>query len=60
MGPHVLSGSSTFASTINYMIPVFGAGLGMLFLGETVGGWEIAALAMILSGVALVKSPVSR
>ena len=50
----------TFASMINYMIPVFGAGFGMLFLGEIVGAWEIAALALILSGVALVKSPVSR
>jgi drug/metabolite transporter (DMT)-like permease len=54
------SAGPTFASTINYMIPVFGTGLGMLFLGETVGVWEIAALAMILSGITLVKSPVSR
>ena len=50
----------TFASMINYLIPVFGAGLGVLFLGEVVGVWEIAALALILSGVALIKSPVSR
>ena len=50
----------TFASMINYLIPVFGAGLGVLFLAEVVDVLEIAALALILSGVALVKGRVTR
>jgi drug/metabolite transporter (DMT)-like permease len=50
----------TFASMINYLIPVFGAGFGMVLLDESVGWLEMAALALILSGIALVKSPEGR
>lgn len=50
----------TFASTINYLIPVFGAVLGVLLLGETVGPSALAALALILSGIALVRNPAAR
>ncbi|MDX1483864.1 MAG: EamA family transporter [Alphaproteobacteria bacterium] len=50
----------TFASTINYLIPLFGAGLGVLLLGERVGPSEIVALVLILSGIALVKAPAGR
>ncbi len=49
----------TFASTINYLIPVFGAGLGVALLGESVGWMEIAALVLILSGIALVRGPAA-
>jgi drug/metabolite transporter (DMT)-like permease len=47
----------TFASTINYLIPVFGAALSVVLLGEQVGLREMAALVLILSGIALVRSP---
>ncbi len=50
----------TFASTINYLIPVFGAALSVVLLGEQVGLRELAALVLILSGIALVRSPVNR
>ena len=45
-----------FASTINYLIPVIGVGVGMAWLGERIGVTELAAMALILSGVALVRS----
>ncbi|MEE8563862.1 MAG: EamA family transporter [Alphaproteobacteria bacterium] len=54
------SAGPTFAATVNYLIPVFGAGLGVVLLGEQVAPWEVAALVFILSGIALVGSPVSR
>lgn len=50
----------TFAATINYLIPVFGAGLSVVLLGEQVGPREVVALVLILSGIALVRSPLSR
>ena len=50
----------TFAATINYLIPVFGAGLSVVLLGEQVGPREVLALVLILSGIALVRSPLSR
>jgi drug/metabolite transporter (DMT)-like permease len=45
----------TFTSMINYLIPLIGAGLGVLWLGETVGFYELLALALIIGGVALVR-----
>jgi drug/metabolite transporter (DMT)-like permease len=54
------SAGPTFASTINYLIPVFGAGLSVVLLGEHVGLRELAAMVLILSGIALVRGPVSR
>ncbi len=50
----------TFASTINYLIPVFGAVLGVILLGETLGTSDLVALALILSGIALVRNPMAR
>jgi drug/metabolite transporter (DMT)-like permease len=45
-----------FASTINYLIPVIGVVVGMAWLGERIGVTELAAMALILTGVALVRS----
>jgi len=50
----------TFASTINYLIPVFGAILGVTLLGETLAASDLVALALILSGIALVRNPMAR
>lgn len=46
----------TFTSMINYLIPVFGAALGAALLGETLGPAEMAALALILGGIALIRA----
>jgi drug/metabolite transporter (DMT)-like permease len=54
------SAGPTFASTINYLLPVFGAGLSVVLLGEHVGLRELAAMVLILSGIALVRSPANR
>ncbi len=48
----------TFASTVNYLIPLFGMGLGVAWLGESVSLREIFAMLLILSGVALVRPGV--
>ena len=50
------SAGATFASTINYLIPVIGVILGVAWLGEGIGVTELAAMALVLSGVALVRS----
>ncbi|MCH7710067.1 MAG: EamA family transporter [Proteobacteria bacterium] len=50
------SAGATFASTINYLIPVIGVVLGVAWLGESIGVTELAAMALILSGVVLVRS----
>ncbi len=50
------SAGATFASTINYLIPVIGVVVGVLWLGERIGVTELAAMALVLSGVALVRS----
>lgn len=47
-------GATTFAQ-INYLIPIMGVGWGALVLNEQVGLREAAALALILTGVALVN-----
>ena len=46
----------TFTSLVNYLIPVVGAALGVAWLGETIGIAELLALALILSGIGLVRS----
>lgn len=51
------SAGPTFTSTINFLIPVFGAALSVALLGESVGPRELAGLILILGGIALVKSP---
>ena len=47
-------GATTF-SQINYLIPMMGVGWGALVLGEQPGVREVAALVLILTGVALVN-----
>ncbi len=56
----LISAGPTFASMINYLIPAFGAVVGIVWLGESIGTAEIAALVLILSAIALVRNPVSR
>lgn len=51
----LVSAGPTFASMINYLIPAFGAAAGILWLGETIGTAEMAALALILAAVGLVR-----
>lgn len=45
----------TFTSMINYLIPLVGAALGVLWLDEVIGLVELIALGLIISGVALVR-----
>ncbi len=42
---------------INYLIPGFGVLLGAAWLGEGVELNELAALGLILAGVALARTP---
>lgn len=46
----------SFVSLNNYMVPVIGVLLGALLLGEPVGLHALAALALILAGIAAVSS----
>jgi drug/metabolite transporter (DMT)-like permease len=46
--------SATFASTVNYIIPLTGLVWGMVFLGERPGVEAFVALLLILMGVALI------
>jgi len=52
----LLSAGPTFASLINYMIPGLGIVVGTLWLGELVGPRELAALALILVAMALIRA----
>jgi len=54
------SAGPTFASTINYLLPIFGVGLSITLLGESVGPRELVAMVLILSGIVLVRNPPSR
>jgi drug/metabolite transporter (DMT)-like permease len=49
------SGGATFAALTNYLIPLCGAGWGVLFLGERPGPTAGVALTMILASVALAS-----
>ncbi len=51
------SAGPTFAAMINYLIPAFGVLLGVVWLGERVQPNELAALGLILAGVALARTP---
>lgn len=51
----LVSAGPTFASMINYLIPAFGAVVGVAWLGESIGTAEIAALTLILAAIALVR-----
>lgn len=46
---------ATILSQVNYLIPIFGVGWGMLLLGERVTLHAIVALVFVLVGVALVN-----
>lgn len=46
----------TFASLVNYLIPAFGYGLGVVWLGEPVSAREVVALAFILAAIGLVRT----
>lgn len=52
----LLSAGPTFAALINYMIPGLGIVVGTLWLGELVGLRELAALALILVAMALIRA----
>ncbi len=47
--------SPTFTSMSNYLVPVYALLFGALTLGETIGWNAIAALALILSGIAVTQ-----
>ena len=44
-----------FASTVGYLIPLFGIAFGYLFLDENIGYRHIAATALVLVGIALFR-----
>lgn len=52
----LVSGGPTFASMINYLIPAFGAVVGITWLGEVLGWPEVVALGLILAAIALVRN----
>ncbi len=45
----------TFLSQINYLIPLWAVGLGMLFLGERLQWNAVVALVLILAGIAFAQ-----
>jgi drug/metabolite transporter (DMT)-like permease len=47
---------ATRTSTVAYILPVVGIGLGVLYAGETVDGLTLAGTALIIAGVALVNA----
>ena len=49
------SGGATFAALTNYLIPLCGAGWGVLFLGERPGPTAGVALKKILASGALAR-----
>ena len=51
----VAAAGATFLSLINYLIPVFGVVWGALLLGEALGLRALAALGLILVGVAFTQ-----
>jgi drug/metabolite transporter (DMT)-like permease len=53
----LVSAGPTFASMINYLIPAFGAVVGIAWLGEVLGWGEVVALGLILAAIALVRNP---
>ena len=53
-------GGATFATTVTYIIPVNGLLLGRLVLGESLSPTVLVSLALILSGVLLVRGRAER
>ncbi len=52
----IASAGATFATQVNYLIPAVGALGGVVLLGETLEVHALAALALILAGVAAVRA----
>lgn len=52
--------SAAFSSTVNYLIPIVGLGIGAIFLKEDVYWTDGVALALIIGGTTLVKSGPAR
>jgi drug/metabolite transporter (DMT)-like permease len=50
----------TFASFSNFLVPVFGVALGVLFLGEQLTWTDAAALALIILGLAATHLPANK
>jgi drug/metabolite transporter (DMT)-like permease len=53
----IASAGPTFFSLINYIVPVVAAAAGVAVLGEVMPGTALAALALILAGLALGQRP---
>jgi drug/metabolite transporter (DMT)-like permease len=51
----IRTAGASFASLINYLIPVYAMAVGAVFLDETIGVAEVAGLALILAGIAVVQ-----
>ena len=49
-----------FMSLTNYQVPVWAVAFGVLFAGEDAPGTLLAALALILSGIAVTRAPAIR
>ncbi len=43
----------TFLSLVNYMVPIWGVLLGVALLDETMSGWAVIGLALVLAGIAI-------
>lgn len=50
----------SFLSLINYLIPIWAVGVGVIALGEQPGWSALAALALVLSGIALSELNIPR
>lgn len=51
----VKSAGPSFVSQLNYLIPLWAVGVGMLFLGEQPEGRHLYALGLILSGILVTQ-----
>jgi drug/metabolite transporter (DMT)-like permease len=50
------SAGATFLSYINYLIPVFATGVGIMFMGESFGTGAFLGLALVLAGIAVSRA----
>jgi len=56
----ITSDGATIASTVTYLLPVVAIILGISVLGERISPQVLAGIALILSGVALVRKRAAR
>ena len=54
----ILDLGATKASTVTFIVPIFGVLWGALFLGESVGPEKLIACAIILAGAGLVTGVI--